>query len=121
MTGFYSYLYGREDNNKTAGAKLDSYIRWVQKVFAKYDGTLFELSFGDKGSYIYGAFGAPTAHDDDALRAVAATQELRLPPPDLGYINNIRIGVSRGRMRAGPYGGTTRRSYSAIGDETNLA
>jgi class 3 adenylate cyclase/tetratricopeptide (TPR) repeat protein len=109
------------DHDKTAGAKLDSYIRWVQKVFAKYDGTLFELTFGDKGSYIYGAFGAPTAHDDDALRAVATAQELRLPPPDLGYVNNIRIGVSRGRMRAGPYGGTTRRSYSAIGDETNLA
>jgi predicted ATPase/class 3 adenylate cyclase len=109
------------DHDKTAGTKLDSYIRWVQKIFAKYDGTLFELSFGDKGSYIYGAFGAPTAHDDDALRAVAAAQELRLLPPALGYVANIRIGISRGRMRAGPYGGTTRQSYSAIGEETNLA
>ena len=109
------------ESDKKAGEKLDAYIRWAQKVFAKYDGTLFELTIGDKGSYIYGAFGAPTAHDDDALRAVAAAQELRLPPPDLGFVSDIKIGISRGRMRAGPYGSTTRRSYSVIGDETNLA
>jgi class 3 adenylate cyclase/tetratricopeptide (TPR) repeat protein len=109
------------DNERKAGEKLDAYVRWAQKIFAKYDGTLFELVIGEKGSYLYGAFGAPTAHDDDTLRAVAAAQELRIPPPELGYVSDIRIGISRGRMRAGPYGSTRRRSYSVIGDETNLA
>lgn len=118
---FVSFSGIEYDNDKKAGEKLDAYIQWAQKVFAKYDGTLFELTIGDKGSYIYGAFGAPTAHDDDVLRAVAAAQELRLPPPELAFISNIKIGISRGRMRAGPYGSATRRSYSVIGDETNLA
>lgn len=118
---FISFTGIEYDKDKKAGEKLDAYIQWAQKVFAKYDGTLFELTIGDKGSYIYGAFGAPTAHDDDALRAVAAAQELRFPPPDLAFVSDIKIGISRGRMRAGPYGSTTRRSYSVIGDETNLA
>jgi class 3 adenylate cyclase/tetratricopeptide (TPR) repeat protein len=118
---FLSFSGIEYDRDKNAGEKLDAYIQWVQKVFAKYDGTLFELTIGDKGSYIYGAFGAPTAHDDDALRAVAAAQELRLPPADLGFVSDIKIGISRGRMRAGPYGSTSRRSYSVIGDEANLA
>ncbi len=109
------------EGDKSAGVKLDAFVRWVQGVFAKYDGTFFELTLGDKGSYIYGAFGAPTAHDDDALRAVASAEELRTPPSELDFIKDIQIGVSRGRMRAGPYGGTTRRSYSVIGDETNVA
>lgn len=118
---FVSFSGIEYDKDKKAGEKLDSYIQWAQKVFAKYDGTLFELTIGDKGNYIYGAFGAPTAHDDDALRAVAAAQELRRPPPDLGFVSDIKIGISRGRMRAGPYGSANRRSYSVIGDETNLA
>jgi len=118
---FVSFSGIEYDNDKKAGEKLDAYIQWAQKVFVKYDGTLFELTIGDKGSYIYGAFGAPSAHDDDALRAVAAAQELRFPPPDLDFVSNIKIGISRGRMRAGPYGSTSRRSYSVIGDETNLA
>ena len=109
------------DSDESAGIKLDAYIQWAQHIFAKYDGTLLELTVGDKGSYFYGALGAPTAHDDDALRAVACANELRKLPAELNFIKDIQIGISRGRMRVGPYGGTTRRSYSAIGDETNVA
>jgi len=109
------------DRDKDAEAKLDAYIRWTQGIFAKYAGTLLQLTIGDKGSYIYGAFGAPIMHDDDTLRAMAAALELRQPPSELAFITNIQIGVSRGRMRTGPYGGTTRRTYGIIGDETNVA
>jgi predicted ATPase/class 3 adenylate cyclase len=109
------------DGDKHAGAKLDAYIRWAQAIFAKYAGTLLQLTIGDKGSYIYGAFGAPIMHDDDTVRAIAAALELRRPPAELAFITNIQIGISRGRMRTGPYGGTTRRMYGIIGDETNVA
>lgn len=109
------------DHDAEAGPKLDAYICWVQSVFAKYAGTLLQLTIGDKGSYLYGAFGAPITHDDDTIRAIAAANELRQPPPALSFISHIQIGVSRGRMRTGPYGGTTRRTYGIIGDETNAA
>src|SRR5262249_30986053 len=54
------------ENDAAAGAKLDAFIRWVQQVIAQYDGVLLQLTVGDKGSYLYAAFGAPTAHEDDA-------------------------------------------------------
>ena len=63
-----------------AGAKLDTFIRRVQAILTRYDGALLQLTIGDKGSYLYAAFGAPTAHEDDARRAAhAALACLALP------------------------------------------
>lgn len=109
------------ENDPDAGAKLDVYIKWVQSVVNNYDGILVQLTIGDKGSYLYAAFGAPIAHDDDAQRALRAALELRHPPAEFNYITAPQIGVSRGRMRVGPYGGTTRRTYGVLGDEVNVA
>jgi tetratricopeptide (TPR) repeat protein/class 3 adenylate cyclase len=109
------------DNDSDAGALLDTYIRWVQGVLAHYEGFLIQLTIGDKGSYLYAAFGAPIAHDDDASRAVAAALDLQGPPAALQFIQPVQIGLSRGRMRAGAYGGMTRRTYGALGDEVNMA
>ena len=47
------------DGDENAGAKLDAYVRWVQTVVQKYEGTLLELTIGDKGSYLFMVFGAP--------------------------------------------------------------
>ncbi|HET9221436.1 MAG TPA: AAA family ATPase, partial [Roseiflexaceae bacterium] len=104
-----------------AGARLDSYIRWVQGVLASYDGLLLQLTIGDKGSYFYAAFGAPSAHEDDARRAALAALELRAPPQALAFVETTQIGISQGTLRAGAYGGATRRTYGVLGDEVNLA
>ena len=74
-----------------------------------------------KGSYLHAAFGAPVAHDDDSSRAVAAALELRALPAELSYIQTVQIGISRGRMRVGAYGGATARTYDMMGDDANLA
>ena len=94
------------DGDDEAGVKLDAYIRWVQAVIAGYKGALLQLTVGDKGSYLYAAFGAPIAHEDDVQRAVLAALALRTPPPALNFIAPVQIGVTRGTMRAGAYGGT---------------
>jgi predicted ATPase/class 3 adenylate cyclase len=104
-----------------AGERLDSYIRWVQGVLAAYDGLLLQLTIGDKGSYFYAAFGAPSAHEDDARRAALAALELRAPPPSLAFVESTQIGISQGTLRAGAYGGATRRTYGVLGDDVNLA
>lgn len=118
---FLSFSGVDYDDDETAGEKLDVYIRWVQGILGRYEGFLLQLTIGDKGSYLYAAFGAPLAHDDDAHRAVAAALELRSPPETLDFIRSVQIGISQGRMRAGAYGGTTRRTYGVLGDEVNLA
>ncbi len=109
------------DGDDTAGEKLGHYIRWVQSIVARYDGALLQLTMGDKGSYLYAAFGAPIAHENDSVRAVAAALELRALPPELGFIREVQIGISRGQMRTGNSGGTTRRTYSVLGNEVNVA
>jgi adenylate cyclase len=109
------------DADALAGAVLDSFVRWVQGVVAAHAGAVIQLTTGDKGSYLYAAFGAPITHDDDMQRAVAAALSLRNPPPRLAAIRDIRTGISQGLMRVGAYGSETRLTYGVLGDATNMA
>ena len=109
------------DGDDTAGAKLDQFIRWVQHQLAHYNGTLIQLTMGDKGSFLEAAFGAPVAHEDDARRAALAALALRSLPAELAFIDSVQIGISQGTMWAGAYGGTTCRTYGLCGDNVNLA
>lgn len=109
------------DADPEAGPKLDDLVRRVQRILATYDGTLVDITTGDKGSHLYLAFGAPIAHEDDVERAAAAALELREMAAGLQYVSSIQIGINRGRMRTGAYGGRTRRTYGVLGDATNLA
>jgi class 3 adenylate cyclase/tetratricopeptide (TPR) repeat protein len=109
------------DGDEIAGDKLDAFIQRVQTVLAKYEGVLLALTTGDKGSYLHAAFGALMAHEDDARRAVYAALELQALPPQLSFIRALQIGITKGGMRAGAYGGMTRRTYDVMGDDVNLA
>jgi len=109
------------DGDDGAGAELDALVRWVQAIVHRHQGMLLQLTVGDKGSYLYIAFGAPVAHEDDEVRAVQAALDLQSPPAELFFVKNIQIGLARGRMRTGAYGSTTQRTYGVLGDKTNLA
>jgi len=110
--------YDADDNAKQ---KLDAFIRRVQTIVQRHEGTLLQLTVDDKGSYLYAAFGAPVAHPDDELRAVQAALELQALPPELPFVTGLQIGLTQGRMRTGAYGSTTQRAYGVLGDKTNLA
>lgn len=109
------------DSDDAAGDKLDALIRWVQRIVDRYAGVLIQVTLGDKGSYLYAAFGAPQAHDDDPARAVGAALELIAAPQHMDFVRDVRIGVTVGRMRTGAYGSTARRTYGVLGSKTNLA
>jgi adenylate cyclase len=109
------------DGDASAGAQLDSYIIWAERVLERYGGFLLQLTIGDKGSYFYAAFGAPLTHEDNATRAALAALALLATPPELAYVGAVQIGVSQGRMRTGAYGGATRRTYGVLGDDVNMA
>lgn len=99
-----------------AQAQLDEFIRQLQTITARYEGAVLQLTIGDKGSYIYVNFGALSAHEDDARRAVKTALELK-------RTSNLQLqmGLTQGVMRVGAYGGATRKTYGALGDEVNLA
>jgi predicted ATPase len=88
---------------------------------ARYQGVLLQISFGDKGSYLYAAFGAPVAHEDDMARSVAAAAEIHRMSRGHVAVSSTHIGISQGRMRVGVYGGPTRRTYGVLGHEANVA
>ncbi|MGB0385339.1 MAG: tetratricopeptide repeat protein [Ardenticatenaceae bacterium] len=109
------------ESDSAAGQKLDRYIRWVQGVLARYEGYLIQLTIGDKGSFLYAAFGAPMAHDDDSVRAVRAALELVETSAEFSFLHPVQIGLAHGLMRAGSYGSPMRHTYGVISDKTVLA
>ena len=109
------------DSDPAAGAQLDTFICRVQAIVARYDGTLLQLTMGDKGSYLYVAFGAPHAHEDDARRAALTALDLHTLPSTLTFLQPLQIGLSSGTMRIGTYGSAHRLTYGVLGDATNVA
>ncbi|MBE7550287.1 MAG: tetratricopeptide repeat protein [Anaerolineales bacterium] len=109
------------DHDESAGVKLDEFIRWAQNVLVRYDSYVMQLLNGDKGSHLYAIFGAPSAHDDDPERAVAAALELQAAIQQFDFISQIQMGLNQGRMRVGAYGSATRRTYGVLGDGVNIA
>lgn len=104
-----------------AGARLDAYASFAQRTLDDYGGTLFSIAIDAKGSYLCAGFGAPLAHDDDPPRAAAAALALRRPPATAGDVVPGGIGLARGRLYAGLYGGETRRTFGLQGSTMNLA
>ncbi|WP_420630802.1 tetratricopeptide repeat protein [Candidatus Leptofilum sp.] len=118
---FVSFAGIDYDDDEEAETKLDTFIQNVQEILSRYDSNLLQLTIGDKGSTLYAAFGAPFAHEDDAIRAISAGLELQELANRLPYISPLQIGICQGRLRTGAYGGTMRRTYGVLGDAVNTA
>ena len=83
------------DHDPDAVSALDDFVRAAQRIMAGYGGNLLQLTLGDKGAYLYGVFGSPIAHEDDAARAAAAALDLR----DLETIDRRSRDPDRDRAR----------------------
>ena len=109
------------DDDEDAPVLLDAFVRRLQAVAVAYGGALLQLTIGDKGSYLYLAFGAPSANHEAAANAIAAARDLIALAPQFGFISPLRVGIAQGLMYCGAYGGPTRRTYGVLGDATNVA
>lgn len=107
------------DHDEAAAAALADVVARSQRSMRRHGGVLLELTIGDKGSYLYGSFGAAQVHEDDAARALRAALAVR--DALVGTALTLQGGVSSGTMRVGGYGGRTRQSFGAIGDDVNTA
>ena len=99
--------------------------RWFQEcrdVLARHGGTVERFI----GGAVTAVFGAPVAHEDDALRAVRAAEELRKEMAPLGAEAaaewgerpSMRIGIETGEVIAGVGG---PRGASISGEVTSIA
>jgi adenylate cyclase len=112
----FVHFEGIDYDDDEALGQLDAFVRQVQTLAARYEGHLLSLIIGDKGSYLYLNFGALIAHEDNGRRALKTALELA-EVADLP----LQMGVAQGVMRVGAYGGATRQTYAALGDDVNLA
>ena len=91
----------------------------------RYEGTVARLM----GDGILAFFGAPIAHEDDAMRAVLAgldivssTETYRQEIQQRYDVEiDVRVGINTGRVVVGAVGSDLRLEYTAIGDAINLA
>ncbi len=108
----------------------------INMLWTRLDKTILELGgFIDKhiGDAVMALFGAPTAQEDDAERAIRAALGMQAEiknwketfsksnPTLYGLVQNIqmRIGINSGPVLLGTVGSTGE--YTAIGDAVNLA
>jgi adenylate cyclase len=108
------------DGDAEAPRILDDFVTCAQLVFDDQDGSILQLTIGDKGAYLYGVFGAPVAHEDDAARACEAALRLLEIGEEVAVIG-VQVGVATGRLRSGTYGHAERRTFCCLGDPVNLA
>ncbi|MEE8390473.1 MAG: adenylate/guanylate cyclase domain-containing protein, partial [Anaerolineae bacterium] len=120
MSVLFIGIAGIDYTQADAIERLHAFLRAAQEIVRRYEGSVNKLAVDDKGTISIILFGAPPrAHENDPeralrcaldLQALAETQELELA-----------IGVTTGRVFAGPVGSETRREYTVMGDTVNLA
>jgi class 3 adenylate cyclase/tetratricopeptide (TPR) repeat protein len=104
-----STALGESIDPEALRAMLARYFKRMKAIVESHGGTV-EKFIGDA---VMAVFGVPTAHEDDALRAVRAAAEMRDALPELGI--QARIGVNTGMVVTG----TEERL--ATGDAVNIA
>jgi class 3 adenylate cyclase/tetratricopeptide (TPR) repeat protein len=103
-----------------AGHRLQNFMQGVQEVTYRYEGSLGKVAIDDKGTVLLILFGAPPLfHEDDSKRAVACALGLQTVARERHL--RMAIGITEGSIFAGPVGAPSRREYTVIGNEVNLA
>jgi len=103
---------------------INLYLKYMADVITEYQGTIDEFM----GDGILVLFGAPTAREDDATRAIACAvamqqamepvnrkiKEMGLPKLEMG------IGINTGEVVVGNIGSEKRTKYGIVGKQVNL-
>lgn len=119
FTGLVERLSAQE-----AIAFLNGYLQTMVDLILHYRGTINEIL----GDGILVIFGAPTAADDDAERAVACALAMQLAMDGVNARSRERglpeiemgIGVNTGDVIVGNIGSARRMKYAAVGTHVNL-
>ena len=92
----------------------------VQRTVQGLEGSINHVSVDNHGATLMAVFGLPPlSHEDDAMRAVEAAQQLQEALGKLGW--TARMGVATGKAFCGSVGGASRCEYTVLGDVVNLA
>src|SRR5262249_39582361 len=99
--------------------RVVAYQTACHQVIARYEGHIAQY-LGD-GVLVY--FGYPTAHEDDAARAVRSGLEIVVAVGQLKYTPplQVRVGIHTGPVVVGEIGAGERTERLALGETPNIA
>lgn len=110
-----------ENSAEDIHALLNRFFEIVDSIVASHGGTV-DKHMGDN---VMALFGAPVAHDDDALRAVRAAFEIHRLVGGLqdskGRSLGVHVGIANGQVVASGTGSDQFREYTVTGASVNLA
>lgn len=109
---------GEEHSDDDRDESFDVFVSRAQDVVASFEGLVLQALVDEKGSHLYAVFGASVAHEDEATRAVVAAQAM---VGNGAGPSRVRIGIARGAVYVGAYGGDQRMTFGVIGPSVNLA
>jgi class 3 adenylate cyclase/tetratricopeptide (TPR) repeat protein len=127
-------LFGDLSGSTTLGERLDpedlrriltSYFSLLSREIQRYGGTVDKYI----GDAVMAVFGAPVAHEDDAIRAVSSAVAMLSALDSLnteleqrhGTRLALRIGINTGEVVAGLMAGDVQGAYTVVGDTVNTA
>ena len=104
---------------------MDGCFQHLLDAVHRYEGTVNQFT----GDGIMALFGAPIAHEDHAVRAVAAALAIQQAVhryaealrSERGIDFAVRIGINTGPVVVGKIGDDLRMDYTAQGETVNLA
>jgi class 3 adenylate cyclase len=120
LAGFTSFSQGRPAGEVVA--MLNAYWEAVVPVVAGREGGLIERFAGDAVMVVFNALDDQRDHPARAARAALAMRDAaeRVAASHADW-PRFRVGVNTGRAAIGNVGAGDQRSFSAIGDTTNVA
>ena len=100
-------------------ARVVAYQTACHQVIARYDGHIAQYL----GDGVLAYFGYPTAHEEDAVRAVRSGLEIVTAVSQLAYTPplQVRIGIHTGPVVVGEIGAGERTERLALGETPNIA
>ncbi len=114
IAGFTPLCEGRDAEDVMS--LLNALFKRILEAVSKYGGTVDKF-MGDAAVIL---FGAPVVHEDDPIRALAASLEIIESVGELHGLN-VSIGINTGEVVAGIVGNESHREYTVIGDAVNTA
>lgn len=120
ITALFIGLSGIDSSSDDALSRLQVVVECAQKMHIRFGGALTELCADDKGLTLLSVFGLPRmAHEDDAVRGVAAGRALVDALHERGI--PICIGITTGLALYADCGGDARRHAGLTGGVINRA
>jgi adenylate cyclase len=122
VSGFTTLAHGVDEERLVT--IIGPIVARMAEIVERYEGFVGKFA----GDAILAFFGAPVAHEDDAVRAVLAARDMQAEMPELmatlgseAHHLTLHIGVNTGYVVAGYFGGEVRMDYSILGDAVNVA